>query len=494
MNVKSALGVVALMNLTSCYSGSQSQSNPPNIIMVMADDLGYGDLGCYGNSVVKTPNLDNMANHGVRFDRFYAAAPVCSPTRGSCLTGRHPYRYGIPWAGEGFLPGQEVTIAEALKDNGYATGHFGKWHVGDMSKTVKQGYFPGEVDPKNYSPPWENGFDVCFSTQSMMPTYNPYYHVGGDFGTPGYRHIQNQAVAKGQRSEGFRWRDHYWTGAGQFVDEWLEGDDSKIVMDKALDFIGEKAKSNTPFLSVIWFHTPHTPVVAGAEHRGLYPDCTMEEQHWYGAISAMDQQVGRLRETLKKLNISQNTIVWFCSDNGPSYVHNINSSGGLRGKKAELYEGGIRVPSILEWPGKVNKSLTSHLPVSTSDFYPSLLSMCGVSLPEYQPVLDGCDVSQLILDGKNNRSGYLFFQSPMPSRMKKDQTRESEQCAVIDNQYKLVSTDDLKTFQLYDLSVSKKEECDVSKVNPQRVEKMKKALSEWQHSCQNSKKGEDYEK
>lgn len=122
----------------------------PNVILVMADDLGFGDVGYNGNPVMQTPCLDEMAKSAVRFDRFYAAAPVCSPTRGSCLTGRHPFRYNIEWAGEDPLPAEEVTIAEALRAEGYATGHFGKWHVGAMSKTVKQSYFAGDVDPANY--------------------------------------------------------------------------------------------------------------------------------------------------------------------------------------------------------------------------------------------------------------------------------------------------------------------------------------------------------
>lgn len=119
-----------------------------------------------------------------------------------------------------------------------------------------------------------------------MPTYNPYYHVGGRFGTEDYRYVQKEAVAKGQKSGGFRWRDNYWTGPGQFVDEWLEGDDSKIIMDKALDFIKRKSTEKKPFLSVIWFHTPHTPVVAGNDQRAKYPERDMQEQHWFGSISA----------------------------------------------------------------------------------------------------------------------------------------------------------------------------------------------------------------
>ena len=160
----------------------------PNIILIMADDLGYGDVACYGNPVVKTPHLDAMARDGIRFNRFYSGAPVCSPTRGSCLTGRHPYRYGIRWAGRHPLPKDEITLAEALKSKGYASGHFGKWHLGGLSRTIIQSEFPDGPSP--YSPPWENGFDESFSTESMVPTYNPYYHVGGRIGMDDDEHCR----------------------------------------------------------------------------------------------------------------------------------------------------------------------------------------------------------------------------------------------------------------------------------------------------------------
>ena len=186
--MKPIIYIFIIAVFASCLGKKGNKNELPNIILIMADDLGYGDVACYGNPTVKTPCLDEMANAGIRFERFYAAAPVCSPTRGSCLTGRHPYRYNMPWAGRYGMPAGEITIAEALKTKGYSTGHFGKWHVGGLSKTINQSEFPGGPSP--YSPPWENGFDECFSTESMMPTYNPYYQIGGDFGTADYRYIQ----------------------------------------------------------------------------------------------------------------------------------------------------------------------------------------------------------------------------------------------------------------------------------------------------------------
>ncbi len=146
----------------------------PNIILVMSDDQGWGDIGYYGNPIVKTPSRDEMSMEGIRFDRFYVAAPVFSPTKGSCLTGRNLYRYGVYLANIGFLPREEVTLTEALKQVGYKTSHFGKWHLGTLTKTIKDGVRGGPENPELYPPPWENRFDVCFSDEAGMPLYNPY--------------------------------------------------------------------------------------------------------------------------------------------------------------------------------------------------------------------------------------------------------------------------------------------------------------------------------
>ena len=478
-----------LLAAVSC-NVEKTDDKLPNIIIVMADDLGFGDVGCYGNKIVKTPALDAMADEGIKFKRFYAASPVSSPTRGSLLTGRHPYRYGIPWAGRHPLPFEEITLAEALKTKGYATALFGKWHLGGLSKTVIQSYFPGGPSP--YSPPWKHGFDESFATEAMMPTYNPYYHVGGDFGTEDYRYIQTEPVEKGQKSGGFRWRDHYWTGPGQIVDEWLEGDDSKIIMDRAVDFIERQSAKGKPFLSLIWFHAPHTPVVAGDEYRALYSDLDIQAQHWFGMVTAMDEQVGRLRAKLRDLQIEDNTIVWFLSDNGPSYIHDFNSAGGLRGDKGELFEGGIRVPAILEWPARIKQSSVSYLPVNTNDFYPIFLSICGIEM-ENQPLLDGRDVFELILNGKKERSDLMFFQSPLPARLRRFDPSNLEQFAVINNQYKLISVDNGKSFQFYDLVSDPSESIDIFNKRREKAEALKKELRAWIKSCENSAAGLDYQ-
>jgi arylsulfatase A-like enzyme len=170
----------------------------------MADDLGFGDTGFNGNNIIKTPSLDAMAKAGLRFTRFYSAAPVCSPTRGSCLTGRHPYRYGITFANVGHMPKAEITLAEALKTQGYTTGHFGKWHLGTLTKTEKESNRGGPRGAKHYSPPWENGFDICFSTEAKVPTWDP--------------------MKKPESNE--HYGTYYWTQDGAKATENLDGDDS----------------------------------------------------------------------------------------------------------------------------------------------------------------------------------------------------------------------------------------------------------------------------
>lgn len=471
--------IYAPLSLAKSSNSSATTPLKTNVILLMSDDQGWGDVAYNGNKIIHTPSLDKMAKEGIKLDRFYAAAPVCSPTRGSVLTGRHPFRYGIEWAGVGHMPRNEVTIAEVLADNGYQTGHFGKWHVGQLSKTIKQGYFPGDLaEPKHYSPPWENGFHESFSTESMMPTYNPYYYQGGDHGTKEYRHLQSEPTALGQKTGGFRWRDHYWTGPGKMVDDWLAGDDSKIVMDKAVNFIDRKVENEEPFLAVIWFHTPHTPLVASNEDRALYAKHPIKAQHFYGAVTAMDRQIGRLRKHLKSLNISDNTIVWFKSDNGPSYIHNFNSSGPFSGKKAELKEGGIRVPSLIEWPNKLTGGQTITAPMSTMDVYPTILAALNIEQPTNQPKLDGENVFPILSNKTNKRHHAIPFQSPMRG-VKYDADNSRLQYALSGEQYKIFSSDNGKIWELFDIINDKEEQINIASKHPDIVKQMKTELYTW---------------
>src|SRR5680860_108045 len=205
-------------------SSSKHVNELPNIILIMADDQGWGDAGYNGHPHLKTPHLDDMVANGVEFTRFYAASAVCSPTRGSVITGRHPLRYGICYANCGHLPAEEITLAEMVKEKGYATGHFGKWHLGTLTNTEMDANRGGQPDEEqHYSPPWENGFDVCFSTESKVPTWDPM--VTPPFAAGGVSKSQTQGEYFGTA---------YWTGPGEKAIENLEGDDSRVIMDRVI--------------------------------------------------------------------------------------------------------------------------------------------------------------------------------------------------------------------------------------------------------------------
>ncbi len=487
-------GIALLATAGSVLAGRSSTDERPNVILVMADDLGYGDTGFTGNATVRTPNLDRFAGEGVRLDRFYAAAPVCSPTRASCLTGRHPFRVGITWAFEGALPAREITIAEALREAGYATAHFGKWHVGHLSRTVKQGYAPGEVDGTGYSPPWENGFEECFSVLNSVPSFNPYYLTCGEFGSESYRLVMDRAVALGQREGGFVWRDRFWTGPGRLHDEWLEGSVPELLVDRTLGFARRSCDAGRPFLALLWFSTPHTPVVAGPRHRAPYAELTLPEQHWFGAITAMDEAVGRLVAELEAEGIAENTLLWFCSDNGPTWVHELGTTGGLRGRKGSLWEGGIRVPAFVRWPAGFEGERTLSEPMSTSDLLPTALRVAGVEIPDDRPI-DGEDVLSILAGESEHRARPIGFQSPKLESQAKDtkawMQRGGLQLAWIDGPWKLVSMDGGESWELYDLASDPAEARDVAGEHPERVRHMREQVDRWTESCAMSARGEE---
>jgi arylsulfatase len=435
----------------------------PNVVLLMADDLGWGDVGFNGNKLIRTPNLDKMAAAGLRFQRFYAAAPVCSPTRGSCITGRHPYRYGITSANVGHLPDGEFTLAEQLRKEGYATGHFGKWHLGTLTKTEKDANRGGPGGAAHYAPPWDHGFDVCFSTEAKVPTWNPMKAPGTDrpYGTS------------------------YWMGPGKKAAKNLEGDDSRVIMDRVIPFIKDTVKGNKPFLAVVWFHAPHRPVVAGPKYLKLYPRQPNAQQHYYGCITALDEQVGRLRSELRRLGVAQNTMVWFASDNGPEGKAGKapGSAGPLSGRKRDLLEGGIRVPGLLEWPARVKGGTVTSVPACTSDYLPTILTLLGLLPPDSRP-LDGISLVPLIEGRMKERPTPIAFES-------------RRQLALIGNRYKILyqpkgaGRGELK-FRLYDLGEDPGEKNDLASKHADVVQRMAAVLGTWRKSCQRSLEGTDY--
>ncbi len=348
------LAIVILFPLQVFAQAGARVDARPNVILCMADDQGWGDTAYNGHPVLKTPNLDDMANRGLRFDRFYAAAPVCSPTRASVLTGRTPNRMGTFKWGHPIRP-QELTIAEALKKAGYATGHFGKWHLG----SVRTG------SPVN---PGASGFEHWLS------------------------------------AENFYDNDPILSLEGKAVE--LKGESSMIVADAAIDFIRRQREAGSPFLAVVWFGSPHDPHRAAPEDLAHYKG--MKHDHWMGEITGLDRAVGRLRAALRDMNIADNTLLWYCSDNGGLQM----ASSGGRAKKGSIYEGGLRVPGIIEWPARVGSPRAVAAPAVTCDIYPTLLEIIGLKMDK-QPVLDGVSLLPII-DGKAevDRKGIGFWDHP----------------------------------------------------------------------------------
>lgn len=339
--------------ITSTTSQRQPSRRPPNIIIIYADDLGYGDLSCYGSRAIKTPNLDRMAREGIRLTSFYSVAPVCTPSRAGLLTGRYPARMGVeqmqlrnvlfPKDTTG-LPQSETTIARALKERGYQTSCVGKWHL-------------GHVAPHR---PLDHGFDSYFGipySNDMKPT-------------PLMRNAE--IIEEPAKQETLTKR--YTEEAVRFIDQWKE----------RLFFL---------YLA----HTmPHIPLFASTGFRGksaggLYGD-TVEELDW---------SVGQVLAALKRHNLDRDTLIIFSSDNGPWYQ---GSPGSLRGRKGTTYDGGVRVPGIMRWTGNVPAGIVSDEPASTIDLFPTALAIAAAgennaaataAVAARQP-LDGRDIMPLL--------------------------------------------------------------------------------------------------
>lgn len=469
--------------LIAIAGGLVWQSGPlyaakPNVILVMCDDLGWGDVGFNGNEVIQTPHLDAMAANSLKFNRFYAAAPVCSPTRGSAITGRHPSRYGIHFANVGHMKQEEFTLAEALQMQGYMTGHFGKWHLGTLTKTIKDANRGGPRGADHFSPPQANGFDVCFSTESKVPTYDP-MKLPESFGKGESRNVGWDALKPSEPYTHYNTR--YWNERGEAVTDNLEGANSRIIMDRAIDFIDTAVETEQPFLAVIWFHTPHLPVVAGPEHRGIYKSFDVHQRNYYGCITAMDEQVGRLRSQLRQWNVADETMLFFCSDNGPEgNDSDPGSAGPFRGRKRSLYEGGIRVPGLLEWPAKIKQSRSSEVPTVTSDYLPTVLDYLGFT-PAGQPKpIDGISLRGLIDGTMEERPRPIGFQS-------------RGVVALSDNRFKLVvPKQEDAAAELYDLVSDPGETTNLADQHPEIVDRMQQQAVAFRESCKRSEAGHDY--
>lgn len=370
--IRKLIFLIAFLTLPSVLISATTTR--PNFVIILTDDLGYGDLGCYGNSVIKTPHLDQLAKQSLRLTSFYSAAPVCSPSRAALLTGRIPQREGIvdwiPNDAPIYLPRHVPTIATLLRDSGYATALIGKWHL--------NGKFDGSQPNPN-----DHGFDYWFAT--------------GGYPMPSQRDPEN-----------------FWRAAGKVGK--INGYSSTIIVDDAIDWL-KKRDATKPFFLFVSHHAPHEEVASAEKYVQMYANGIEPNRAlYYANVTEMDYETGRLLKALDDAGVSDNTVLLFTSDNGPEVLNrapytprSYGSAGSLRGMKLDLYEGGIRVPAMLRWPGVIKPGTTSDVVISMLDIMPTICALARVTLPAHRTI-DGQSLHQFLRGGKFQRRQPLYWQ------------------------------------------------------------------------------------
>ena len=424
--------------LISCTSRVSSPSpetgtpaQKPNFVVILADDLGYGDVACYGGQI-PTPGLDRMAAEGVRFTDFHSSGTVCTPTRAGLLTGRYQQRAGLEevilvgfdqnrhWG----LQGGETTLPELLRSSGYSTGIAGKWHLGYREQ---------------YNP-LLRGFDFFRD------------FVGGNIDYQA--HIDRAGV--------YDW----WNGQETIVED---GYSTHLITNHALQFIQEN--QTRPFFLLVAHAAPHFPYQAPEDPAFRVTgemvqsdlDFQTSPRTYSEMVEAMDQGVGRILDTLRELNLAENTLVFFFSDNG---ANRNGSNGPLRGTKAHVWEGGHRVPAMAWWPDRIRVGVSDRL-VGSLDLMPTILQLAGVEAPQDRP-LDGVDLRRYLRRGHQGGERTLFW-------------RFRGRTAVRQGHWKLVQGEDDQTGPaLFDLSRDLGEEVNLADQYPERVESMRQSLSAWE--------------
>ncbi len=360
-----AIAGISLLAIGLNSEAQQINQVKPNIVIFLTDDLGWGDLGCYGHSTIKTPNLDKFAQQGLILTDCHSASAVCSPSRSAILTGRTPYRngvYTIHMEGKDFphLLNEEITLPEVLKQNGYATCHVGKWHLGSFEPE------------KNHPLPSDIQYDHWFATQSNAKPS----HLNPD------NFVRN----------------------GKPVGE-IKGYSSGIIVDEAISWLENERGNDEPFFLSVWSHEPHTPIGTANQFLELYDqDLDPVVREYYGNVTQIDHAFGKLMDWLDRNNESDNTLIIFTSDNGPAWAPNHldrirESTGFHRGAKAWMYEGGIRVPGLIRYPKMIEPGTVSHEIVNGTDYFPTILDMLGIDLPQDR-VIDGTSLLPILKENK----------------------------------------------------------------------------------------------
>ncbi len=420
----------SLLSTAVCPGGWSEKKRKPNLVIIMADDLGYGDLGCYGNEDYQTPHIDSLSQGGLKFTDFHSNGSVCTPTRAALLTGRYQQRSGLEGViyvrgetREVGMPQKEITFAEVLKEAGYATGIFGKWHLG----------YKKEFNPV------QQGFDV----------FRGYVSGNIDY----HSHVDNAGIPD-------------WWHNVEKVEE--EGYVTDLITDHAVQFMRENREK--PFCVYLAHEAPHWPYQGREDKPDRFPGedfpahGTREDKHnaYKEMVEAMDDSVGRVIETLEELGLEEDTFVFFCSDNGA--VPQLGNNGRLRGDKSSLWEGGHRVPAIAYWPGKIEAGTKTPETVLTMDLFPTMAALANAKLPE-ENQLDGKDLSPVLFDNGSLDSRDLFW------RYRK------QKCMRRGNWKLLVDNGTPKLFNLaHDLEESK----NVADEYKERMKGMMNALSAWE--------------
>lgn len=434
-------------------AGLLQAAERPNIIFVYTDDFGWGDMQCTGGDFVPTPNMDRMAAEGIRFTQFYVPSPICSASRTGVTTGMFPGRWRITsylqtrkgnakCEQADFLDSKAPSLARILQANGYATGHFGKWHMG------------GGRDVTNAPSIHEYGFDEYISTWESP---DPCPDITAT--------------------------DWIWSDKDN-VKRW---DRTQFFVDKALDFLSRH--KGQPCYVNIWpddTHTPFVPSPAMSEKFGGSKRY-QSEPNFKGVLAEYDKQMGRLMEGLKRLGLTTNTLVVFSGDNGPLPTYNHRRTGGLRGSKLSLYEGGNRLPLIVWWPGKAPAGeLNEQTVISGVDLLPSLCQIAGAKIPaEVAGELDGQDLSSAFSGGTPMRSKPIFWEYGRNEKSfayPKVEGDRSPNVAVRDGDWKLLVNADGSDVELFDLAKDPKEKMNVASKNPDVVKRLTALALDWRKS------------
>ena len=432
----------------------------PNIVYMLVDDVGYGDVEYNGGQAL-TPHLNAMAEgpHSIHLTRFYSGGPTCSPTRGTLLTGRNHNRYCI-WHADvgtpqsdltcpslGPLPSSEITIAEMLKEHGYHTSIYGKWHVGDLRP------IPGGNVKWPVSHPGMNGFRDWLVTERHTASLLSNCKCSSKY----------SCTMDGRRYSPVFCRNYWsmnpYTGKlEKYPGQVFE--DSNFLVDRFEEFL-TKRNTSKPFFTILAFHSVHSEFLATPHWFDYYKKVTPNhpKRHYLGVISALDEAIGRVRKLLQSHNIYNNTMLWFSSDNGPQ-VGEPGSTGGLRGRKGDVFEGGIRVPGIIEWPGVIEANRKSDFPVITSDLLPTVADAVGIETPQ-NVLLDGISILPFLQNKTNQRESNMKFAFPV----RKGQLDAHFKGAVIGDRYKYFAEFNkgkIQMFSLYDLWSDRGETTNVS--------------------------------